>query len=117
MTLRLFMDVHVPRSVTDALRGRGVDVLTAQEDGSAMLTDPDLLDRSTVLARVLVSQDADLVAEARQRIAQEQSFAGVLYTHQLRMTIGQLIDELGTIALAGEPEDLKDRIEFLPLRG
>ena len=32
------MDVHVRRSVTTGLRQRGVDVLTAQEDGTAQLS-------------------------------------------------------------------------------
>lgn len=40
MTVRLYMDVHVPRSVTDALRAHGVDVLTAQDDGAAQLAEP-----------------------------------------------------------------------------
>jgi len=53
------MDVHVPRPVTRALRKRGVDVLTAQEDASARWSDPDLLDRATGLNRVLFSQDED----------------------------------------------------------
>jgi hypothetical protein len=37
------MDVHVPQSITDQLRRRGVDVLTAIEDDSAELLDQRLL--------------------------------------------------------------------------
>lgn len=37
------MDVHGRRAVTAALRLRSIDVLTAQEDGSAELTDDALL--------------------------------------------------------------------------
>lgn len=33
MGVTLYMDVHVPGSITRQLRRRGVDVLTAQEDG------------------------------------------------------------------------------------
>ena len=47
-----FMDVHVPRAVTVALRLRGIDVLTAQEDGSAELEDGPLLRRATGLNRI-----------------------------------------------------------------
>ena len=39
------MDVHVPSAITIALRVRGVDVLTAQEDNSQELEDAALLDR------------------------------------------------------------------------
>ena len=41
------MDVHVPFAVTRQ-RIRGVDVLTAQDDGTTELSDPDLLDRLTI---------------------------------------------------------------------
>lgn len=43
MSVKLYMDVHVKRAVTDALRLRGVDVLTAREDDSAELEDDLLL--------------------------------------------------------------------------
>jgi predicted nuclease of predicted toxin-antitoxin system len=53
MSLKLYMDAHIPRVITDSLRARGIDVLTAQEDGADELTDPDLLDRATALGRIL----------------------------------------------------------------
>jgi len=34
MSLALYMDHHVPRTITQGLRARGVDILTAYEDGS-----------------------------------------------------------------------------------
>ena len=49
MPLTLYMDVRVPRAVTNGLR-RGVRVVTAQEDGTAELEDPPLVDRATELA-------------------------------------------------------------------
>jgi len=47
------MDVHVRRAVTDGLRLRQVDVLTAQEDGASALPDAALLSRGQALGRVL----------------------------------------------------------------
>lgn len=67
MPLALYLDHHVRREVTGALRRRGVDVLTCREDGTAEWADATLLDRATQLGRVLVSQDADLLAEAVRR--------------------------------------------------
>ena len=60
MSVKLYMDVHIRRAVTFGLRLRGIDVLTAQEDGSAELTDPELLDRANKLERIIFSQDDDL---------------------------------------------------------
>ena len=61
------MDHNVPQPITDGLRLRGVDVLTAYEDGAHSLSDSELLDRATELGRLLFSQDADLLREAGQR--------------------------------------------------
>ena len=35
MAILLYMDVHIPQAITDQLRRRGVDVLTAIEDDCA----------------------------------------------------------------------------------
>ena len=70
------MDVHVPAAITRGLLLRGVDVLTAQLDGSAQLEDPDLLNRATELGRVLFSQDEDLLAEATKRQRMPGAFDG-----------------------------------------
>lgn len=94
---------------------RGVDVMTAQLDGTIRLVDSDLLDRASELGRVLFSQDADLLAEATMRQRSGKSFGGVIYGHQLDITIGRAIQDLQILAEAGTPEDFENRIEYLPL--
>ena len=64
MTVGLYRDVHVPSAITHGLFLRGVDVLTAQADGTTRLEDPDLLNRATELGRVLFTED-----EIRQALA------------------------------------------------
>jgi hypothetical protein len=110
------MDAHVRGAVTRGLRERGIDVLTAQEDGTDALDDPDLLDRATLLGRLLFTQDEDLLAEGARRQAQGVDFVGVVYAHQLKVPIGQCIEHLEIIAVIGEPEEFVNRVEFLPLR-
>jgi hypothetical protein len=56
LSVALYMDVHVRRAVTYALRLRSIDVLMAQEDGAAELDDDRLLQRATELGRVLFSR-------------------------------------------------------------
>ena len=107
------MDHHVPRAITNGLRLRGVDVLTTHEDGASRLRDPALLDRATELERVLFTQDDDLLTEATQR--QRQTFSGVIYAHQLRMSIGNCVRDLELVAQVGEPEDMTGQTLFLPL--
>ncbi len=78
--------------------------------------DSELLDRATALNRVLVTRDEDLLAEASARQHARRFFCGIIYGHQLRVTIGQCINDLELIANAGEPGDLQNRVEHLPLR-
>ena len=89
MSLRLYVDVHVPLAITEALRQRGVDVLTAQDDGKGRLEDAALLDRANDLGRVLFTQDQDFLDEASRRQRARQEFTGIIYAHQMRVTIGQ----------------------------
>lgn len=115
MSIALYMDVHIRRAITEGLRRGGVDVVTAQEDGAATLADPELLDRATALDRVVFSMDDDLLTEATMRQSEFIPFAGVIYAHQLRITVGQAVRDLSIIAEIYEPDDIANRIEFLPL--
>ena len=116
MNVKFYMDVHVPRAVTIALRLRGIEVLTAQEDDSAMLDDDLLLLRATLLGRVLVSHDDDLLREGHRMQREGLEFAGVIYTHQLFVPVGQVIEDLALIGLAMSAEEWMSRVEHLPLR-
>jgi len=42
-------------------------------------------------------------------------FYGVIYAHPLRMSIGACVRDLVVIAQGGEPQDIVDRIQILPL--
>jgi hypothetical protein len=63
----------------------------------------------------LFSQDEDLLAEAKHRQMLAVPFAGVIYAHQLKITIGRCVHDLELIAKAAEPEEMANRVEYLPL--
>lgn len=109
------MDEHIHKGITEGLRQRGVDVLTVQEDGRTGTPDPLVLDRATELQRVIFTQDRDFLAEANHCQVEEVSFAGVIYAHQRLVTIGDCIRDLEIIAKASVPEDLANRVQYLPL--
>lgn len=115
MSLKLYFDVHVFKSVANQLRERGVDVLRAQEDGAAELPDDQLLTRASQLGRALVSFDTDLLIEAHGRQLSGQDFAGVIFGEQRRMTIGQCVGDLELIITVATPEELVNRVLYLPL--
>ena len=113
--LRLYMDMHVKAAITAGVRRRGIDMVTAQEDGATRLEDVQLLDRAIVLGRTLFSQDDDLLAIAKAHQTQERFFAGLIYGHQLAATIGKYVLDLEIICTVLDPEDMVNRIEYLPL--
>lgn len=113
--ISVYMDHHIPRAITEGLRLRGVDVITAYEDGADKMGDAELLDRATKLGRVLFTQDDDLLFEGARRQKEGIPFGGIIYAHQMRVTIGACIHDLETIAKAGEAGDLSNKVQFLPL--
>ena len=115
MTIAFYMDEHVHRAITLGLRLREVNVLTIQEDNRIGLADPLVLDRATELNRIVVSQDRDFLVEAQQRQTVGATFAGVIYAHQLQISIGECIRDLELIAKLGYPEEFINRVQFLPL--
>lgn len=111
VSLGLYMDVHAPAGITRALRRRGVNVLTAQEDGAERLLDPDLLDRATACGRVVFTRDSDFLAEGVRRQRAGLPFVTIVYAHQQHVSIGRCVDDLAVVAL----DDANGQIVYLPL--
>jgi hypothetical protein len=115
MAVALYMDVHVHAAVTEQLRRRSVDVLTAQDDGALQLRDDQLLERSTQLGRVLFTHDIRFKALAEEWQRRGKPFAGLVWGHPLRLTIGRMVVDLELIAKAcdaGEWESVVDRLPW-----
>lgn len=116
MPVSYFMDVHVNGSITKELRRRGVDVLTAQEDGSDRLEDDLVLERARVLGRVVFTQDIGFKALAESWQAQGRGFAGLAFAHQMTSAIGKLVQDLELIAFASDPYEWVDKVQHLPFK-
>jgi len=54
--IALYMDHNVPRAITVGLLLRGIDVITAYEDGADEMDDSALLGRVTQLGRILFTR-------------------------------------------------------------
>ncbi len=115
MALRYYFDHNIPKAVAEGLVLKGVDVLTAIADEHHAAPDSALLDRATRLGCVLVSQDLDVLVEATRRQRAGIDFAGIVYGHQLRCSVGALVRDLELLAGICDPEELRGRIEYLPL--
>ncbi len=115
MTIALYMDHHVPKAITVALRSRGVDVVTAYEDGREETEDLDLIIRASELQRVVFSHDHHFFEKSATLQKEGVHFMGVVYAHPLQVSIGMCVTELELIARQGEPEEFANLIHVLPL--
>ena len=115
MSLRLYFDHNMHRAIAIGLRARGVDLILAAEDGSARLDDELLLERSTELGRVLVTEDRDFLSITTRWLRTGRHFPGVIRMPK-HLSIGQAIEELEVIAGVMDPDEFIDRVEHLPLR-
>jgi len=91
-----------------------MDVLTARRRSSEF-DDGSLLKRAMELERILVSQYQDLQRECRQPLYERLQLGGVVYAHQLPVTIGPMVEDLELLAKATTQTEWLGRIEHLPL--
>lgn len=115
MPVALYMDVHIPVAITEQLRLRGVDVITAIELSTNQLDDDDLLRDAMARGRVIFTHDIRFNAMAEQWIREGQQFAGLIYGHAEGASIGQCVRDLELIAKASEPAEWQNTVMRLPL--
>ncbi len=115
MAVSFYADVHVPGPVILQLRRRGVDIMTAIEEGMNKLPDGELLKLATSLSRVVVTQDIRFRVLAEEWQRESEPFAGLVFGHQRYVSFGEMIFDLELIAKATTPDYRQNRVEQLPL--
>jgi predicted nuclease of predicted toxin-antitoxin system len=110
------MDHNVHAAITEALREREVDCLTAREDGMQTAEDETILRRASALGRVVFTQDTDFLEIAAKWVSEGREFAGVIFASQMGITIGQAITDLELMATVLESHEMKNVVEYLPLK-
>ena len=113
MTLKLYTDENIPRTVAQQLQDKGVDVLRCQDAGMRSASDADHLAFATAQGRTIVTGDEDfLILDAEYRTAGKQH-AGIVYISPAkRLALGVIIDYLLFLhdAAAGDAIDFETEI-------
>jgi hypothetical protein len=115
--LRLLIDEDVHGDIIAGLRRRQptLDVVRVQDVGLGHTPDAVILEWAAQQVRVVVSVDKKtLTVDAWDRVARGLPMPGVVIL-RTRLTIGQAVTELEVVALVGNPDDLRDRVIYLPL--
>jgi hypothetical protein len=115
MSLALDMDHHVDRRITEGLRRRERDVLTAFEDGYDRRVDEDILARATELGRIVFTYDEDFLEIAAEWQTDGRRFSGLVYWRSAEMSVGLAIRDLELVTEAVSLEEAENTVMWVPL--
>src|SRR5207249_4927943 len=103
------LDEHVPHAVADGLLRLGIDVTTSTHAGLLGAADADHIAYGLAQGRVIFTEDDDFLALAAAGV----EHSGLAYCKQNTRSIGQIIRALELIWEVYEPDEMKNRIEFI----
>jgi predicted nuclease of predicted toxin-antitoxin system len=113
--LPLLSDEDLQNAIVTGLRLHfpAIDLVRVQDVGLAHAPDPDVLEYVASQDRAVVTHDRNtMTAHAQDRMNQGLRMAGLIVLSQ-SINIGKAIQEVGTLAQAGDPGDLDGQILFL----
>jgi hypothetical protein len=108
-TIRVHLDELCPRSLAEGLRRHGIDFITAVDANLRTAPDEAHLEFALAQERVLFTQDQDYL----RLHARGVSHAGMAYCHFESRSLGLIIRGLVLIWEIYEPEEMRNRIEWL----
>lgn len=119
MRIRLYVDEDaMDKDLLQALRARGVDVLTAFETGMIERSDEEHLEFVTRKGRVLYSFNVgDFYRLHQEYLAQGRSHTGIILARQQSYSVGEQIRRLLKLIAAKSAEEMKNHVEFLSAWG
>lgn len=111
--LKGYADVHVVFAIVQALRRRGMDVVTVQDRGHDESEDDELLAEALADERVMLTNDADFLVLAGQLGSQGNTFAPIYYWPQQGRPVGEMIGESSArLAWKITPQPVRECISF-----
>jgi len=119
MRIRWYVDEDAMDSdLVDALRLRGVDILTVVEAVMRGRDDPDQLAFAAQQGRMLYSFNArDFVQWHALYLNADQSHAGIVLAPQQQWSVGEQMRRLLRIMAALSAEEMNNRLEWLSAWG
>lgn len=110
--ISFYLDEHIQTSLAEALRLRGVDVLTTQEAGNIAFSDYEQLNFARKKGRVLLSYNKKDFARIHYELMKNNKpHAGIVLSDQL--PVGQILKRLMRLYFTLSKEDMRKRLEYL----
>src|SRR4030067_2970830 len=107
-----YLDEHIQTSLAEALRQRGVDVLTTQEAGNIALDDYEQLNFAHKKGMVLLSYNKrDFARIHYEYMKTNEHLSGIVLSDQL--PVGQILKRLMRLYFSLSKEEMENRLEYL----
>jgi predicted nuclease of predicted toxin-antitoxin system len=106
--LIFYTNESVNVAVAEGLKRRGVMVITARETGNLGLSDEEQLKYARRKGFVIITHDDDFLS-----LAMDFEHEGIVFVHQQKYSIGDLIRNLKLLWDVVEQKEMKNHVEFL----
>ena len=115
MTIRLYFDEDaVQHALVQALSKRGIDVLTALDEGMLEESDEKQLEHASTLGRVLYSFNmGDFCRLHSEWMVSQKTHAGIVLARQQHYSLGEQMRRLLKLIATRTAEEMQNRLEFL----
>ena len=112
--ISFYLDEHIQAALGEALRARGVDILTTQEAGNIGIEDVEQLLFATQDNRCLLSYNKRHYAKIHSAwISLAKPHTGIILSDQL--SVGVVLRRLMRLYFSLTPDDMRNRLEYLSL--
>jgi hypothetical protein len=111
--LRAYADEHVHAAIVQALRARGMDVVTVQDHGREGTDDAELLAEALGDERVMLTNDTDFLSLAAEYARRAEAFAPVLFWPQQGRRVGEIVRRILRVAGSEKYSSAASRVYFL----
>jgi hypothetical protein len=108
-TIRFHLDETCRRAIAEGLRLHDVDVTTTPEAKLLTMTDPEQLAYSIAEGRTFFTHDAHFTDPARTGY----EHPGIIYCHQQKYGVGEIIRRMLVIWRNREPGDVEGNLWYL----
>ncbi len=89
--LKAYADEHVVFAIVQALRTRGMDVVTVQDREREGTDDSLLLAEALQDQRIILTNDQDFLALASELAGRGETFAPIFYWPQQKRSVGEIL--------------------------
>ena len=95
-------------AISEGLKRRGIKILSARDAGNLGLSDEEQLNYAAKNNFVIVTHDDDFLT-----MAIKYDHKGIVYVHQQKYGVGDLIRKLKLLWDIAEQKDMANHVEFL----